>query len=217
MIRKKNFSDLIAALENKNKLMSLHRELKKLSPETYYLTLRCLSAEILTTFYVCNIRPPLEIIESTLKSFLAFPKNPLDKKKGIFLDYSTVFLLNTFGMNNVFDKKKISNFLKPPKTWYQFSDWAVDASALAIPGPIELKTTIRKETVHLARGSCLYMLHRDYQKTVKLLRWLPFCNLSSRSSKSMVELFSYLENIPIDDSELKFHLVITKKILKKMR
>ena len=206
---------LAESIEGERQTSDITRVMEESPIEESLLLVRTTISEILTTFIACNRAPGGKILELIEQSVQRIPQNPIAGSAAKNSDHAAALLLRAIGFPHpVLEHLEILP-LQPPTGWLDLSLWAADQVALGLPS---LQTTapeiVSRSQVELARGAVFAAIRECNSVVVRILRWLPWCDLRSPSGTAMQGLFMELRKQSQQKNIRSFHLSVTSAFLR---
>lgn len=189
------------------------RLLEETPIEESLLLVRTTISELLTVFIVCHQTPPTAILNLVIQSLERVPQNPMVDSKNA--DHAAALLLKALGFDHPALHRVETLPLQRPPGWLELSLWAADRAALSVPSvQTQVHEIVSQSQLELARGAVFAAIRECTSVVIRILRWLPWCDLSSPSGRAMKKLFTDLHRHSHQKNMPNFHLSVIHALLR---
>lgn len=183
--------------------------------EESLLLARTTISELLTTFVACNRTPDRSLLEILTQSVQQMPQNPIAVSAAKRSDHAAALLLNTIGVKHPSLQYLEILPLQPPAGWLDLSLWAADQVAFAVPSlQSPAQEIVSRSQLELARGAVFAAIRECTSVAIRILRWLPWCDLRSPSGSALQRLFFELRKKSQQKNIRSFHLSVISAFLR---
>src|SRR4029079_9743855 len=118
------------------------------------------------------------------------PRNPIAGSASERSDHAAALLLNAIGWKHTSLQYPEILAMQPPVGWLDLSLWAADQVAFAVPSlQSPAQAIISRSQLELARGAVFAAIRECTSVAIRILRWLPWCDLHSPSGSALQRLF----------------------------
>jgi hypothetical protein len=142
------------------------------------------------------------------------PQNPIPGSTAKSSDQAAALLLNAIGFQHP-SVEYLEIPLQPPTGWLDLSLWAADQVAFAVPSlQSPAQEIVSRSQLQLARGAVFAALRECNSVAIRILRWLPWCDLRSPSGSALQRLFFELRKKSQQKNIRSFHLSVIAAFLR---
>lgn len=173
------------------------------------VVVRVALAELLSAMALFNTAPTLALSIWIAEAVETFPHSPLDGLRGAAADAAARQLLARTGLECLAGTIDATRLIAPaPDGWPEFSEWAADIAALALPS-LDRPACLRGRSRDLLRGAALAALQGRLLTCARLVRWLTFCPEDQTDRDRLSE---HIAARASDRPDVAFHLIVARRV-----